>query len=225
MNTAPLLNKNCSTEFNRDTAYWNEYYKKNTPESMPESNFASFVKKYLKSGKTLVDLGCGNGRDSLYFSKLGVNVIGIDASDTSIAKLNSLKIKNASFICGNFISCPLIYAKKVEYFYSRFSIHAIDEKGEDEILANIFNALIPEGKLFVEVRGIHDPKFGQGENIGPNSYILDGHYRRFIVMEEFLSKLIKNGFHIKYAEEEKNFAPYNDENPQIIRIVAEKEHP
>ena len=131
MNTAPLLNKNCSTEFNRDTAYWNEYYKKNTPESMPESNFASFVKKYLKSGKTLVDLGCGNGRDSLYFSKLGVNVIGIDASDTSIAKLNSLKIKNASFICGNFISCPLIYAKKVEYFYSRFSIHAIDEKGED----------------------------------------------------------------------------------------------
>ena len=79
------------------------------------------------------------------------------------------------------------------------------------------------GKFFIEVRCTADSKFEKGEKVEPNAFILDGHYRRFVVMEELLSELIETGFHVKYAEQEKGFAPFNGDDSEIIRIVAVKE--
>lgn len=58
--------------------------------------------------------------------------------------------------------------------------------------------------------------------MGKNAYLLDGHYRRFININEMLAELFKVGFSIKCAEEAKGFAPYKDEDSYIIRMVAEK---
>ena len=49
------------------------------------------LQKYIEIGGNLVELGCGNGRDSLYFAKHGVHVTGIDASEVAI---NELQKKN-----------------------------------------------------------------------------------------------------------------------------------
>ena len=76
--------------------------------------------------------------------------------------------------------------------------------------------------FFIEVRGIHDDKYGKGEKVGRNTYLLDGHFRRFININEFLNNLIETGFYVKYAEEAKGFAPYKNEDSEIIRVVVEK---
>ena len=215
-------------EFNRDTEYWNEFYKENPPASMQESRFARFVAKYVEKNKTIVDIGCGNGRDSLFFNRLGLNVIGIDASDSVIFSLKKIERKGLSFICGNFINEPSIFSDSplpkitADYFYSRFTLHAIDKKGQDSLIENIYKVLPAGGKFFIEVRCINDSKFGKGEKLEDNAYLFDGHYRRFLVMEELLSLLIKTRFHIKYAEQEKGFAPFNGDDSEIIRIVAIK---
>ena len=49
--------------------YWNNYY--GDKKKFRESSFARFVFKKIKKRKNLkiVDIGCGNGRDSLFFSK------------------------------------------------------------------------------------------------------------------------------------------------------------
>ena len=51
--------------------YWNNFYLK-FKLSKP-TKFAIFVRKnFVKSGKKkLIDIGCGNGRDSFFFSKKG----------------------------------------------------------------------------------------------------------------------------------------------------------
>ena len=46
-----------------------------------------------------------------------------------------------------------------------------------------------------------------------NSFIYDGHFRRFVVKEELEKKLIEVGFRISYAEEKRDFAPFKDSNP------------
>ena len=56
-----------SSDFDRDTEYWNKYYEKNSAPVEP-SLFAKYVAEELQPGKTLLELGCGNGRDSLFFS-------------------------------------------------------------------------------------------------------------------------------------------------------------
>ena len=60
--------------------YWNNYYKKRNLIIKP-TKFAIFCKKKLKKYKGVVyDIGCGNGRDSVYFNKNKIFCIGIDKS-------------------------------------------------------------------------------------------------------------------------------------------------
>ena len=42
--------------------------------------------KYLKTGCRIMDLGCGSGRDSKYFTDKGYKVIAVDPSPTMCAK-------------------------------------------------------------------------------------------------------------------------------------------
>ena len=208
--------------FKRDNDYWNSYYKRNPPKSQSESLFAQFVGKYVQSERILVDLGCGNGRDSFFFNKHGLDVIGIDASESAITALSDYASESLHFICGDFVNEDSVYNRKVDYFYSRFTIHAIDEDREKALLKNVYQSLAGGGMFFIEVRGIHDDKYGKGEKVGRNTYLLDGHFRRFININEFLNNLIETGFYVKYAEEAKGFAPYKNEDSEIIRVVVEK---
>ena len=47
-------------------------------------------------------------------------------------------------------------------------------------------------------------------------------YRRFIVMDELVASLEKRGFRVEYAQERIGFAPYGNDDPPVIRIVAMK---
>lgn len=64
------------------------------------SEFADFLRQRNFSG-LLVDIGCGNGRDTNLFYQHGINVIGIDHSEKEIAEAKSnfpqcrFKIQNA----------------------------------------------------------------------------------------------------------------------------------
>jgi SAM-dependent methyltransferase len=207
-----------------DSSFWNGFYQSHLPTSMSESPFAKFVTTFLadKIGElNIVDLGCGNGRDSLFFASKGAHVIGIDASTIAINTLQKYAGKSISFITGNFTNDERIYNGDVDCFYSRFSIHAVSENDEDELLKNIKKSLKSNGYLFIEVRSIHDEKYGKGVEIAKNTFLLDNHHRRFLRMEDLLTKLIQLGFAIRYAEESRDFAPFNGENPPVIRIIAE----
>lgn len=211
-----------SSDFDRDTNYWNAYYK-NVHNIEHPSPFALDISKYLKKSRTILDLGCGNGRDSIYFYNLGLNVTAIDASDLVIEMLqNVYKDDNICFICDDFVCSSMIYAGQYDYCYSRFSLHAINEEQENELLINVYNVLKRGGIFFVEVRSVHDNLYGKGKRVGKNAYIYDGHFRRFLIREELENKLIKIGFKVKYSSEDTGFAPFEGSNPPIIRMIVEK---
>ena len=84
--------------FNRDVAYWNRFYEKVIKEIQEPSDFARFVLHYLQSGKRLMDIGCGNGRDSLYFARNQILVTGVDASETAINQLQKYGIENEEIL-------------------------------------------------------------------------------------------------------------------------------
>jgi len=206
-----------------DLAYWNDYYNKNPPISYP-SNFAKSILTYLQHGNHLVDLGCGNGRDSLFFLENGINVFGVDSCQIAIDSLKSItgSRKNIEFLCDDFINNSYIYNRKYDYFYSRFTIHSITEDEENILLSNVFNSLNHGGLFFIEVRGIHDEIYGKGEPAGRNAYIYNEHFRRFIVNDELINALVNKGFEVIYNEESRGFAKYVNEDPLIIRIIARK---
>lgn len=209
-----------STDYKRDTEYWNDYYKKELGNLKP-SEFAIEVGKYVESKKSILELGCGNGRDSLYFDKLGLRVTAIDASNVSIDKLRQLN-SDIWFVCDDFVCSTIIKTTQYDYVYSRFTLHAINEHQENELLKNAYNALKASGIFFIETRSIHDDLYGKGKEVEKNAFIYNNHYRRFIDIDELTNKLEAIGFKTNYAEENVGFAPNNGDNPKIIRIICTK---
>lgn len=210
--------------FDRDTDYWNQYYQRNpVSQDNVESPFAAEVVKYMEPGKSLIEFGCGNGRDSLYFIKKGIEVVGIDISEQAIKMLNNRDdIGNSSFICEDFASNNAIFQKQQDYCYSRFTLHAITAYQEDFMLQNAWNSLKKNGLLFIEARSIHDELYGMGTCIGYNEYIYNDHYRRFICKEELEEKLKKIGFEILSSIENRGGSVYNGQDPVLIRIHSIK---
>jgi cyclopropane fatty-acyl-phospholipid synthase-like methyltransferase len=74
----------------RDSAYWDEFYSLEHNEIKEPSKFAEFIfNNFLlnKSKASLIEFGCGNGRDSLYFNAKGIDVVAIDGSHIAIESL------------------------------------------------------------------------------------------------------------------------------------------
>lgn len=71
-----------------DKSYWKQFYQKHTKSDkrslfarfvyenyLAKQNFISFVKKGFHFKQTrLLELGCGNGRDALFFAKKGLRL-------------------------------------------------------------------------------------------------------------------------------------------------------
>lgn len=205
-----------------DYSYWDNYYLTKDAPKMP-SKFAEDILPYLDQGKTLVELGCGNGRDSLFFANNNLEVLGIDQSHSAISKLQSnYSKKNVQFIAEDFLQSKFMNYSNIDYVYSRFTLHSITEKEEDILLKSVFNSLKVGGKIFIEARSVKDNIFGLGDKVSRNAYVYNDHYRRFLVMEELAEKLEGIGFKIIQMVEGSNYAIYKDENPVVLRLIGEK---
>lgn len=213
-------------QINDDRLYWNSFYKKGNVRSEP-SKFANYILKFVKDGKKLLDLGCGNGRDSLFFASRNLQVVGIDNSEEVINMLREVNTKgNALFVCDDFTMSSTLYQQQYDYCYSRFTLHAINEKQQENLLKNVYNSLkvsSDSGYFFIEVRSVNDDLYEKGEPAGKNAYVYQGHYRRFMIIEELEMELRECGFSIIESIEEKGLAPFENQDPYIIRIVAKKQ--
>ena len=65
--------------------YWDSFYTHDQLiRQQPPSQFAAFVASEFGDFPLIVDVGCGNGRDTLFFAHLGYSTLGIDRSSAAI---------------------------------------------------------------------------------------------------------------------------------------------
>ena len=208
-----------------DKSYWNQFYKKRN-ELMQPSTFAVFCHhNFLLPGSNIIELGSGDGRDSIFFAKEGHFVTGLDQSEEacSIAreKVKSLNINSVVFNQSDFTKDRFENYKEVDGFYSRFTLHSINEFEEDRVLENVSNK-VKKGALFlIEARTIKDPLMGEGERISDNEFMTD-HYRRFLDPNLLVKKCIDIGFKIEYRLESDNLSVVGEDNPVLLRLVLRK---
>lgn len=218
-------------KWNEDEEYWNTYYQnqltQNGDATESPSLFAQAVfERYIEAGtgrQSLVELGCGNGRDSLFFAAQGLDVTGIDASEVAIRELQGKNTDHCVFVCDDFVNAQALYQIQYDYCYSRFTLHAINAEQETQVLEKAYNMLKTGGYLFIEARSIHDAKYGQGQEVEENAYLFDGHYRRFIDPEQLQIKLRNMGFEIVDMQESDQFAPSDKGDAVCVRAIVKKQ--
>jgi len=169
-----------------DLDYWEEYYSRNGEVDIVfdnPSDFARFViNKLPDTHKNIIELGCGNGRDSIFFTKNNKNILAIDQCVNTTNELNKIS-ENIQSFAADFTKLPLELDFKPDVVYSRFTLHSIDEEAEDRTLKWVAGILDKGGVFCLEARTVLDPLCGQGQNKGRNVWFTD-HYRRFIVADE-----------------------------------------
>jgi hypothetical protein len=174
--------------------YWKRFYTSNHTSN--PSSFAKWVIKHpiLNEVQTLVDLCCGNGRDSYFLGKK-FSVLGVDQAvkpnDSKTTIFFQEDISN--YIENN--SCP-------DAVYIRFGLHAIEEETEELILNWC------SGILLIETRSVHDVPDNKD------------HLRRLTDGTALLRKLIDRDYEIIHYSESRNVAKFRGEDPLIIRLIA-----
>lgn len=209
-------------DYDRDREYWNKYYGSLVGKVTKPSDFCVEIETKLNPASHIMELGCGNGRDSMYFLAKGHSVTAIDGSDEAIDMLekNIGSNEKALFVCDDFVKCQALYQMQYDCVYSRFTLHAITDDQEDELLTNVKEALSSGGILCIEARTIHDEIYGRGIKVGHNAYEYNDHFRRFIDVDEFRKKLEAKGFDVEYIEEAQGFSKTDDSDPVLMRVIA-----
>ena len=206
-----------------DKKYWEDYYLKYRTPSVPSAFARHCLKKYLQFGQTLLELGCGNGRDAVFFATQGLWVTAVDQCAEELAFLQSCELmENLKFECSDFTRLPE-ETIPFDAVYSRFTLHAIDRAGEARVLRWCGSHIKPGGFFLVEARGVKNEIFGLGTPVpdDPDAFIYNGHYRRFLRAEEVIGSLQKLGFET-FGEERRGFAPFYGKDEIFLRIIARK---
>lgn len=174
--------------------YWKKFYKNGS--LMQPSSFAIFCASIFTRYKHIIDLGCGNKRDSNFFVNKGFNVTSVDPNGLMTLKVNAEHIK--------YDENTIVYA--------RFFFHAIPKRIENKIINNIIEG---GADLYAEFR-ISESMFDGEKYQSPDNT----HYRRLINPKKFVQKLQDNGYQVNYTQS--RFSPYKGDNPMLGRIVAYK---
>jgi len=207
----------------KNESYWNTFYSNSQTLYSPSPFCQSeYLKGYLPKDYILVELGCGAGADSLYFSQMGFDVIAVDGSEVIIKKNQNTNIE---FLCKNlgdneeveqlfyYINEIANKKKKKILIYTRFFFHAITEDVEDLLISMINEILGENASVVSEFRVREDEKLYK---------VYDNHYRRYIDTNIFIKKIINRGFDISKFDKNRGFSPYKDEDPYICRIEFKK---
>lgn len=109
------------------------------------------IKKILISGNRILDVGCGQGRHSIFLANANYDVTGIDFSEDNIQKANTNNDSSAKF----FVADARDYKDKRK-FDACLALYDVigsfpDEKDNIKIVKNIYKNLKPEGTLVLSV--------------------------------------------------------------------------
>jgi tellurite methyltransferase len=239
--------------------YWNQYYIKSTAPN-EASSWAEFSLKFLQHHdgvrnlstnasndeqqpprrRILMDLGCGNGRDTRYFARdaHGLFCIGIDAADAVIAKNRAdTSVASLAYYAADFTrhaDLDSALAKhvdaltsesthpKADFIYSRFTLHAISKVAASRVYAWAAEHLADNGFFFIEARSVLSSLYGVGDPdpAGDPDAWCHGHYRRFLRRNELVEELQSLGLEIVLCEERSGLSPVVDDDPVLIRVIC-----
>ncbi len=198
--------------------YWNAYYAERSTTRRPlPSQFATFVAGELEGPHRVIELGCGNGRDSIFFAGHGHDVTGVDGSDAAVASSTALAgaLGEPATFLQSTIDDPALPERLAgspgpHLVYARFFVHAITDAEEQTFLDLAAAITSPGDGLAVEYRTVRD-RVGAKET--------GAHYRRFVLPASFQARAQERGFEVTYAVEGFGFAKWRHDDAYVARTL------
>lgn len=128
----------------------------------------------------VLELGCGDGRDSMFLADAGFNVIGIDRSAAQIERAKRA-VPSAGFHCADFREPLPFLAKDFGAIVASLALHYFEWDETEQLLERIRNLLRSRGVLLCRVNSTNDHHHGASGHpaLAENYYAVDGERKRF----------------------------------------------
>ena len=159
------INWNKVWDSEKDNDYW----------KIPDPDFVKFINTHPGKLKSVMDLGCGIGRHSIFLAKQGFYVTALDVSVNAINYLiewSEQENVNITTIVGDIFSNKIINQR----FDLIVSINVIYHARRNEIkriIKGIHNKLTQQDLLYLTFLTRDDDKYGIGKEIEPHTFLCD----------------------------------------------------
>jgi len=182
--------------YSNDSAFFGE-----EPSDFAQKCYSDF-KRY--EVKRLLELGCGQGRDPIFFASNGLDVYALDSSKVAIENIKQkMRGKNISFHLSQ-IEVRQTLPFDSSHFEAVYSHMFYNMRFTDEELNFLFKessrVLKNNGLLYFSVRSDKDVLYNKGKKIDSNIYEINGFQIRFFTKPQIKS-FLSNHFEIKNIEE------------------------
>ena len=135
--------------------------------------FINFIKDNNFVNKRALDIGCGTGKYLVYLKNLGFVITGIDSSETAIEMARQSLGKDLDVSCENMFVYE-IPTNTYDLIFSISTLHHGLKQEVVELIDQIYNKIIPGGKIFITLPDIESNKkwntFKDDKEIAPGTY-------------------------------------------------------
>lgn len=189
--------------------------------STKQTDFAQEVQAQIPADASILELGCGEGNDSVYFSEQGHPVVATDFSDVAVRQNQERYSQDNLTFAVQDTGEPFTFDDgSFDAVYARLALHYFTAEVTQNAFNEIARVLKPGGSLAFMCKSVEDGLYGQGTQIEPDMFERDGHVRHFF-SERFARELLhKAGLEVLYVQtgSEKLY----DKQSAFIKVFAQK---
>ena len=200
-----------SSEVNKNNlVYWNDWYsnhsstREDLERNIEKDDWMWIFKNTIEDAKgPVIDLGCGDGTDTLYMLHKGKRVVPCDGSMKAILDIRKNFPEVDESICFDLLTVFPFANSSTDLIVADLSLHYFTREDTIKILKEARRVLKNSGHMLARVNSINDVNHGAGEGVEvePHLYMTDdGRYKRFFSSSDVYDFF--NMFDIKHIHEE-----------------------
>ncbi|WP_313641361.1 class I SAM-dependent methyltransferase [Paenibacillus sp.] len=207
------------------TEFWeSSFIEKQTMWGFEPTDSAIVTKDFFleKNVKDILVPGIGYGRNAKVFIESGINVTGIEISQTAIglARQNGIDI---SIFHGSVTVMPFDN-KRYEGIFCHALIHLLNHREREKFIKDCYDQLKPSGYMIFTTVSKKAPMFGKGKQLDKDYYeIMDGVKMFFYDSDSITQEFEKYGL-VEFSEmDEPNKNMQNKPSINFIMVKCKKE--
>ena len=206
----------------QDRLYWANFYAR--VHDFEPSSFARHLLERSGLPRLVIDLGCGEGRDAVAFAAAGHRVLGLDRAPSALRQarrreghgvhFEQCELTDADALARQIEAMRAAHPDAPVVFYGRALLPSLSQEGQQQLLKVLEEQARPGDLLALELRT--DKDHGR-----PKAHFRA--YRRFQAAGQLLRELEgSHGWTVLEHVESAGLARYRDEDPIVLRLVAER---